>query len=62
MQRLERVRADREDVEAYVIFLTNDATYWNQPTGSNTVGAAFGLQEGRPLPDSAGRRTRVRGR
>ena len=47
VQRVESVCAQREDVDGYVIFLSNDTTYWSEPASDVTVGSAFRLHEGR---------------
>jgi hypothetical protein len=47
VQRIETVCAHRPDVEGYVIFLTNDSTYWTRTANDGTVGADFRLYEGR---------------
>jgi tetratricopeptide (TPR) repeat protein len=33
--------------DGYVIFLSNDATYWSEPASDVTIGSAFRLHEGR---------------
>ena len=47
VQRVERICAHRPDVYGHVIFLSNDATYWREPTSEGTVGSAFRLHDGR---------------
>ena len=48
IQRLERVSKERGEVRSgFAVLLTNDPSYWQQPSRSNTVDAAFRLQ-GRP--------------
>ena len=48
IQRLERVLRRRTDVRAGVtVLLTNDHTYWQQPSKLDTVDAAFRLDDGR---------------
>jgi hypothetical protein len=49
VQRIELLRGHRPEVEGSVIFLTNDATYWNPISSDGTVGAAFRLGDGRVL-------------
>lgn len=48
IQRLERVSKERGEVRGgFAVLLTNDPSYWQQPSRSNTVDAAFRLQDGR---------------
>jgi hypothetical protein len=47
VQRVEAFCSHFEDIDGYVIFLSNDPVYWSQPASDSTVGAAFRLNEGR---------------
>ena len=47
VSRIERLLiADPKFITGYVIALTNDPTYWNEPKDSNTCDAAFRIHEG----------------
>ena len=50
IQRLERVSKERTEVRAgFAILLTNDRSYWQQPSRLNTVDAAFRLHDTRRI-------------
>lgn len=54
IQRLEQIVLDRDDIEGYAIFLTNDSAYWSPPRNTQTVDASFRIHQGRILTGELG--------
>jgi len=49
IKRLEDIAEERKNFTGYAILLTNDTSYWSEPTNPDTIDAMFRLQEGRIL-------------
>lgn len=49
IQRLEQIVLNRNNIEGYAIFLTNDSTYWSKPRKIQTVDSSFRIHHGRIL-------------
>jgi hypothetical protein len=49
IKRLEDIAVERKNFTGYAIMLTNDSSYWSEPSIQGTIDCKFRLQEGRVL-------------